>query len=160
MKVTSNTTYIEGRGRLITIDALPAELQPGMRVRRGHRRWEVYGIETHAMPREHTNGRPAGLLIGDPPEIGDELEIDPFDQLALAALLTVEWSVSGLEDHRQCPDCDGFDPSDLKPNDRPYYALRAGHRYCSIDAALVAAGLDTQEKRSAARTRLRRQGGL
>jgi hypothetical protein len=70
------------------------------------------------------------------------------------ALLDVEWSLPGLEGHMQCPDCDGFQPSGIKPDDRPYYVSRGGHKRdpepdrvgayaCPVDDALTEAGLPT-----------------
>jgi len=68
------------------------------------------------------------------------------------ALLGVEWSSSGMENHAQCPDCGGFRPSSVTTNDRPYYANRADHRQaCALDTALTEAGLPTQAKRDEAR---------
>lgn len=48
------------------------------------RLWRVLAIETHAMPRSHTNGQPAGLLLQQAgflqsdqvaPETGEVLEV-------------------------------------------------------------------------------------
>lgn len=86
MKVTDHWS-IRGRGECVGIDALPEELVEGMYVRRvasGLRggliepRWRVIGIETYAMPRSHTNGQPAGLLLIGPsplPVDGSEIEV-------------------------------------------------------------------------------------
>lgn len=86
MKVLDHVT-IRGRGILTVIDALPAGLECGDDVRCGVRLYRVVGIETHAMPRSHTNGKPAGLLLDcsgegsqradhEPPPIGGELTVE------------------------------------------------------------------------------------
>ena len=63
MKVTGHAT-IKGRGVVTLIDKLPPEVEVGSYVSdRTRYVWEVRGIETHAMPRSHTNGQPAGLLL-------------------------------------------------------------------------------------------------
>lgn len=66
---------IKGLGTVTVIDALPEDLAVGMKLKKGDQAWVVCGIETHAMPRDFTNGKPAGLLLREepPPEIGDEL---------------------------------------------------------------------------------------
>jgi hypothetical protein len=86
MKIIDRWT-IEGRGIVLGIDALPAELVEGMSVRRVapdlrsgviEPTWRVVGIETLAMPRSHTNGKVAGLLLAGStplPEVGTEIEI-------------------------------------------------------------------------------------
>ena len=90
MKVTGHTT-IKGRGVVTLIDALPAELEVGSYVSSGtphhgsseemhgvERVWKVGAIETHAMPRSHTNGKSAGLLLqgqGGAPAVGDVLVV-------------------------------------------------------------------------------------
>jgi hypothetical protein len=69
---------IKGRGECVVIDSLPPELEAKMFVHAGEGRWRVAGIETHAMPRSHTNGDSAGLLLeGEaPPAIGEIIEIE------------------------------------------------------------------------------------
>jgi len=82
MKVVDGPLSIKGRGAIVVIDALPADLECGRYVRRvgSGFRWRVVGIETHAMPRSHTNGKPAGLLLQGQtslPEVGSDLELEP-----------------------------------------------------------------------------------
>ena len=78
------------------------------------------------------------------------------------ALLAVEWATHGLEGHRQCPDCGGYQP-DLTQPDRLYYFNRMDHRRdsthytCPLDAALTQAGLPTQVERDDIRCLLRAQ---
>ena len=88
---------VKGRGIVVGIDALPADLVEGMHVQRvapGLRggiiepTWRVAGIETYAMPRSHTNGKHAGLLlVGETPlpAVGTEIEVvlglSPFRKL-------------------------------------------------------------------------------
>ena len=79
--------HIKGRGDAVCIDSLPSELVEGMFVQRiapGLRggvivpRWRVVGIVTFAMPRSHTDGKPADLLLEGGallPSIGSEIEI-------------------------------------------------------------------------------------
>jgi hypothetical protein len=77
MKVTGHAT-IKGRGVVTVIDVLPAELDVGSYVSSGHRVWKVLAIETYAMPRSHTNGKPAGLLLQgdrDAPEVCEVLTL-------------------------------------------------------------------------------------
>lgn len=77
MKIT-DSFIVKGRGPVYVIDALPAELENGMEVcNKDGYIWRVCGIETHAMPRSHTNGKSAGLLLkGDTmPNIGETLAI-------------------------------------------------------------------------------------
>lgn len=62
MKVLERFT-IKGRGDAVVIDALPEDLFVGMHVENEYADWVVTGIEMHAMPRSHTNGQPAGLLL-------------------------------------------------------------------------------------------------
>jgi hypothetical protein len=70
MKVTGHI-HIKGRGDAVTIDALPEGLveemfvervAPGLRGAVIAPRWRVVGIGTLALPRSHTNGKPADLL--------------------------------------------------------------------------------------------------
>lgn len=81
MKIVE-TFPIRGRGVLAIIDALPSELECWMVVRSGDAKWTVHGIETHAMPRSHTNGKPAGLLLygSEPVCVGMELELVALDR--------------------------------------------------------------------------------
>ena len=85
MKVLERFT-INGRGEAVVVDALPDDLFAGMNVAYAVYEYAPYefpfytviGIETHAMPRSHTNGKPAGLLLrGDQelPKIGDALMV-------------------------------------------------------------------------------------
>lgn len=91
MKVLERVV-IKRRGPVFIIDELPAELNCGAFVLGPHpsipnrgswsRFWEVSGIETHAMPRSHTNGQTAGLLLSDAhlkhfgePAIGETLYV-------------------------------------------------------------------------------------
>jgi hypothetical protein len=88
MKVTGHI-HIKGRGDAVTIDALPEGLVEGMFVRRvapGLRggiiepAWRVVGIGTLALPRSHTNGKPADLLLRGKlplPAVGTEIEVVP-----------------------------------------------------------------------------------
>ena len=80
MKVLSSH-LIKGRGVVTSIDVLPPSLLSGQYVTdSARRRWQVAGIETHAMGREHTHGKPAGLLLRgeDPlPEVDTELHLEP-----------------------------------------------------------------------------------
>lgn len=81
MKVVDGPIEIAGRGILVVIDELPVGLEAGQYVRAAGSvlRWKVVGIETHAMPRNHTNGKPAGLLLRGQtfvPGPGVELEVD------------------------------------------------------------------------------------
>lgn len=63
--------------------------------------------------------------------------------LQTRALLDVEWRSTYA--HCQCPSCGA-------PGPAPYPHLFIGHvRGCPLDAAFTACGLDTQEKRDAAR---------
>ena len=80
MKVTGHAT-IKGRGTVTIVDSLPAEVQAGSLVTvrdTPERVWKVRAIETYAMPRSHTNGKLAGLLLSgdrDPPSVGEVLTI-------------------------------------------------------------------------------------
>ena len=88
MRITDHW-FIKGHGVVVGIDVLSAAIVEGMYVRRvapGLRgaiiapTWRVVGIETHAMPRSHTNGQSAGLLLkGETPlpAIGTKIEIVP-----------------------------------------------------------------------------------
>jgi hypothetical protein len=90
VKVTGHAT-VKGRGTVTLIDTLPAELEVDSYVSSGtphhgsseemhgvQRIWKVGAIETHAMPRSHTNGKPAGLLLQGnrgAPAVGEVLVI-------------------------------------------------------------------------------------
>lgn len=77
MKVVDSYA-IKGRGTVLTIDALPEELDAGSVVTDGVSRWKVVGLETHARPRRSTNGLPAGLLLRPNvplPAMGSELRL-------------------------------------------------------------------------------------
>jgi len=78
---------------------------------------------------------------------------------AVQGLLAIEWASPGLEDHRQCPYCSGYQPSSLQQPDRMYYFNRLDHKkasegddvVCLIDVALTQAGLPTRADRDTAR---------
>jgi hypothetical protein len=80
---TVEKSSVKGRGIVVIIDSLPPEIEVGMfvaLVEDPSRRWKVCGIETHAMPRSHTDGKSAGLLLaGDTPlpAIGCDIELVP-----------------------------------------------------------------------------------
>lgn len=81
MKVIDGPIEVKGRGLLVIIDELPAGLECGRYVRAAGSmlRWRVVGVETHAMPRSHTDGKPAGLLLRGQtfmPGVGVELELE------------------------------------------------------------------------------------
>jgi hypothetical protein len=69
---------ISGRWqRLVTVDVLPPELKAGSKVRAPDGRvWNVWGLETGAMPLAHAGA--VGLYLKEQealPAVGEELEL-------------------------------------------------------------------------------------